>query len=511
MKIKNKLRFFFVLILMAGCLIDIAKAQDTVIRKIDYGKLDSLSSNLLNQKRMIEVFLPQDYEPGSDRKYDVLYVLDGGNWNTGLIKETQHFLEATSLMPSTIIVSVLGIDRNKDLSPTHLKGWETSGGADKFLGFLKNELIPYIDKKYPSNGENTLWGHSLGGLFVTYALLNEPQAFKSYIAVDPSLWWDNCYIPKIASSKLPSLSGLGITLFMSSREGEEGKTMKIDTMNTILEKYAPAGLTWKSIVYPNETHNSIRLKSTYDGLKFSYAGLNNKAQFHPMNGIILKDKPIKIWYFNDTTTVHYTLDSTVPTILSEKMGHELTLTKSVRLNSKNFTARARYNELITGDFIGGKILPPVSKQKNLKPGGFNYAYYVGKWEEWPDFKNLKNPVKTGITNGDFNLDELHKKDNIAVVIDGQLETKEEGYYMFILENGEEANLYLDNRLLMRMTDANSQLCTYLVPLTKGFYPLRLESFHKNEGYKLKLSYLTPGNMHTKNGIPIPLNLQYGQN
>lgn len=83
--------------------------------------------------------------------------------------------------------------------------------------------------------------------------------------------------------------------------------------------------------------------------------------------------------------------------------------------------------------------------------------------------------------------------------------------MFILENGEEANLYLDNRLLMRMTDANSRLCTYLVPLTKGFYPLRLESFHKNEGYKLKLSYLTPGNMHTKNGIPIPLNLQYGQN
>ncbi|WP_367867270.1 alpha/beta hydrolase-fold protein [Pedobacter sp. WC2423] len=509
MKIKNKFRFFFVLILMIGCLIDIAKAQDTVIREIDYGILDSLNSNLLKEKRMVEIFLPQDYKSGSDRKYDVLYVLDGGNWNTGLIKDAQHFLEGTSFMPSTIIVSVLGIDRNKDLSPTRVDGWATSGGADKFLGFLKNELIPYINRKYPSNGDNTLWGHSLGGLFVTYALLNEPQTFKSYIAVDPSLWWDKCYIQKIASSKLPGLAGLALTLFISGREGEEGKVMKIDTMNTILKKYAPAGLTWKSIAYPNETHNSIRLKSTYDGLKFCYAGFNNKAQFRPMNGIILKDKPFKIWFFNDTTTVHYTLDGTIPTILSDKMQHELTLNTAAKVTTENFTARARYNHTVTGDFAAGKILPPVSKQKNVKPGGFNYAYYEGKWANWPDFKNLKNPVKAGITNGDFKLDKIQKKDNIAVIIDGQLESKEEGYYIFILENGEEANLYLCNRLLMRITDSNSKLCTYMVPLTKGFYPFRIESFHKEEGYKLKLSYLTPGITHKKNGIPIPLDLQYG--
>lgn len=509
MKIKNTLRFFFVLILVIGGALNAAKAQDTVLRKTDYGKLESLNSKFLKEKRQVEVFLPQDYKPGSDRKYDVLYVLDGGNWNTGLIKETQHFLEEISFMPPTIIVSVLGIDRNKDLTPTHLEGWSTSGGADKFLSFLKNELIPYIDQKYPSNGDNTLWGHSLGGMFVTYALLNEPKTFKSYIAADPSLWWDKCYIQKIASSKLPELAGLDITFFMSGREGKEGKVMKIDTMNTILKNYAPAKLTWKSIAYPNESHNSIRLKSTYDGLKFSYAGFNNKAQFHPMNGIIVKDKPLKLWYFNDTTTVNYTMDGTVPTLVSNKMQHELTLTTAAKVTAKNFTARARYNQVVTGDFVAGKTLRPVSKHKNVKSGGFNYAYYEGKWEKSPDFKNLKNPVKTGITNGDFKLDKIQKKDNIAVVIDGQLETKEDGYYIFILENGEEANFYLGNRLLMKMTAVNSQLCTYIVPLKKGFYPIRLESFHKDEGYKLKLSYLTPSTIFTKNGISIPFNLQYG--
>ncbi|WP_111633290.1 alpha/beta hydrolase-fold protein [Pedobacter cryoconitis] len=507
----NKTHFFFALILIICGLFNLAKAQDTVITKIDHGILDSLNSTLLKEKRLVEVFLPKDYKPGSDRKYDVLYVLDGGNWNTGLIKDTQHFLEGTSFMPSTIIVSVLGIDRNKDLTPTHLDGWQTSGGAVKFLGFLKDELIPYIDKKYPSNGENTLWGHSLGGLFVTYALLNEPTTFKSYIAVDPSLWWDKCYIQKIAPAKLPGLAGLDITLFIGGREGEDGKGMKIDTMNTILQKYAPAGLTWKSLTYPNETHNSIRLKNTYDGLKFSYTGFNNKAKFHPMNGIIVKDKSVKIWYFNDTTAVHYTLDGTSPTISSPQMQRELTLTTATRLTTRNFTGRTRYNQTVTGDFIAGKSLPTVSKKKNVKAGGFNYAYYEGKWEKWPDFKALKNPVKTGITNGNFNLDKLPKKDNIAVVIDGQLESKEEGYYMFILENGEEANLYLGNHLLMRMTDSTNQLCTYLVPLNKGFYSLRLESFQKKEGYKLKLSYLTPSIMQTKNGVAIPLELQYGRN
>ncbi|AMP98498.1 hypothetical protein AY601_1583 [Pedobacter cryoconitis] len=509
MEIKNISRFFCVLILVISGLLNPAKAQDTVIRKIDNGKLDSLNSKFLKEQRQVEIFLPQDYKPGSDRKYDVLYVLDGGNWNTGLIKETQHFLEEISFMPPTIIVSVLGIDRNKDLTPTHLEGWSTSGGAANFLGFLKNELIPYIDQKYPSNGENALWGHSLGGMFVAYALLNEPKTFKSYIAVDPSLWWDKCYIQKIASSKLPGLGGLAITFFMSGREGEQGKVMKIDTMNTILKNYAPAGLTWKSIAYPNESHNSIRLKSTYDGLKFSYAGFDNKAEFHPRNGIILKDKPIKLWYFNDTTTVNYTLDGTMPTILSNKMKHEITLTAAAKVTTENFTARARYNQVVSGDFIAGKTLNPISKKKNVKAGGFNYAYYEGKWEKWPDFKDLKNPVKTGITNGDFKLDKIQKKDNIAVVIDGQLEAKEDGYYIFILENGEEANFFLGKRLLMRMTTSNNQLCTYIVPLKKGFYPIRLESFHKNDGYKLKLTYLTPSTIPTKNAGSIPLNLQYG--
>jgi predicted alpha/beta superfamily hydrolase len=66
-----------------------------------------------------------------------------------------------------------------ELTPIPDKSWDApSGEGHKFLGFLTTELIPYTNKSYPSNGINTLWGHSLGGMFTMYALLTEPAVFK---------------------------------------------------------------------------------------------------------------------------------------------------------------------------------------------------------------------------------------------------------------------------------------------------------------------------------------------
>ena len=136
----------------------VAHGQDTVLRSPIHGKLDSLHSLALNQKRLFQVFLPYDYKPEDNKKYDVLYVLDGGNWNTGLVTQVQRFVQDQGYMPQTIIVSVMGIDRNVELTPTHLAAWKGSGGASQFLAYIKNELIPYINQHYPSNGDNTLWG-----------------------------------------------------------------------------------------------------------------------------------------------------------------------------------------------------------------------------------------------------------------------------------------------------------------------------------------------------------------
>jgi len=472
------------------------------------GRLDSINSTILNQKRYVQVFTPTSYKPGSADKYDVLYVLDGGNWNTGLVRQVQRFVEGEGNMPPTIIVSVMGIDRNVELTPTHLDSWKGSGGAPGFLEFITSELIPHINKNYPSNGDNTIWGHSLSGMFVIYAMLNHPEAFKSYIAADPSVWWDDCLVAKTAAAKLPGMKDLNATLFISGREGTELHDMRIDTMETVLKQAALAGLKWKVVPYAGETHSSVRLKTTYDGLKFTYAGLVSEIQFVPMNGIVLKDKPIKLWYFDDTARMHYTLDGTTPTEQSPIVQTEITLNGAATVTYKRFTNRGRYDKTIKGDFTAGPLLQPAAKPASLKPGGFSYSYYEGDWNKWPDIKKL-TPAKTGITGKDFDVDKLPRKNNYALVINGFLEIKEEGYYMFIFEADKNSKLYLGGKQLMEWDgNYNRRTYTYILPLTKGFYPFKIEYLHTKEDFKLAYPYLTPATMESKNPVPFPVDLQY---
>lgn len=506
---KSKLFLFLFLLTTIGTPA-VIHAQDTVWRVFDTGRLDSLNSTVLKEKRMIQVFVPPAYKPGSKDKYDVLYVLDGGNWNTGLILKTRRFLEDERYIPPMIIVSIMGIDRNKDLTPTRIEGWNTSGGAANFRTFIKDELIPYINKTYPSNGDNTLWGHSLGGLFVIDALLNAPQTFKSYIAVDPSLWWDNCYIQKIAPAKLPALAGSNTTLFISGREGPEGAVMKIDSMNLILRQMAPAGLLWKSIAYPDETHSSVRLKSIYDGLKFSYGWQNGNIDFHPRGGIIRKNDTIPLWYFGDTANVRYTLDGAEPTRASEHIQSEMYLTDAAIVTIKQFTRRARYDKMKSGTFMMGKTLQPVSKPAGVQPGGFHYAYYEVDSSQFQQLKGL-TPQQTGITDSAFQPGKLPRKNNYALLIDGWLETQEEGYYIFLLDADTDSKLYLNDQLLIRWNGSSAdRTSSYILPLTKGFYRFRLEYLHKNEDFGLRMSYVLPSAIQAKNPQPVPVDLQYSR-
>ena len=58
------------------------------------------------------------------------------------------------------------------------------------IAFLIEELRLEVENKVPANGTNFLVGHSYAGLFTLQTLSNHPESFDSYIAIDPSLWWD---------------------------------------------------------------------------------------------------------------------------------------------------------------------------------------------------------------------------------------------------------------------------------------------------------------------------------
>ncbi|UOE52866.1 alpha/beta hydrolase-fold protein [Mucilaginibacter sp. SMC90] len=504
-----KQKFFLTLLILFTTVIA-AFAQDTVLRSPIHGKLDSLHSTILKQQRLIQVFLPYDYKPGDNKKYDVLYVLDGGNWNTGLVSQIQRYVQDQGFMPQTIIVSVMGIDRNVELTPTHLPNWKGSGGAPQFLAFIKNELIPFINQHYPSNGDNTLWGHSLSAMFTIYAMLNEPAIFKSFIAVDPSMWWDNSLVAKMAAEKLKSLPLTNTTLYIAGRMGEAMNGMKIDTMETILKQFAPAGLKWKVQPYDKETHSAVRFKATYDGLKFTYEGMTPTLLFHPMNGIIQKGKPIKLYIDGDTTGVHYTLDGSTPAVGSALVAQQQTIIAPGTVTYRAMSNRARYDKVSTGTFTDEKPPVPVKKTGNWQNGGFRYAYYEGDWSTLPDLKTTK-PVKTGIFNKNFNLDSLPRKNHFALTLDGMFEAKEDGYYIFFLNADKGSRLLIAGKPVIEWDgDYNKPTYSYIIPLKKGFFPFRIEYLHQRQDFRLETGYVPPSKIAHMDAGPIPFDLEYSR-
>lgn len=473
------------------------------------GKRDALYSNILKEERVIQVLLPEGYQPGSSEKYDVLYILDGDS-NLKFISDIQQFAQNNAYMPPIMMVAVFNTNRERDMSPTHMAQMATSGGADKFLSFLKSELIPYINKSYPTNGNNMLYGHSLSGLFSVYAFLVEPQLFNAYLAVDPSLWWDSNYIDKLAAEKLNASLQSGKSLFITGRDADGLKQMGITDMDAVLKSKAPKDLNWKIAGYADEHHGSLRLKSVYDGLKFFYDGyIKQPVVFHPMNGIVLKDKPYKIYYFGpDPSQVHYTTDGSEPVTSSRKMEVENSLTNDAKVLAKSFDRTDRFNKATVGEFKLGKALPASARPKDAKPGGFRYSYYEGEWDTLPDFGKLK-PVQSGITDKDFDIHKFPRQTNFACLIEGYIEIQKDGYYVFVLDSDDGSKLSLGDNLLIAYDGLHGagNPKTYLVPLEKGFYPIRLEYFQKGGGAYLKLDYVVPGE-EKPNPIPVPFELQY---
>ena len=502
---KNIFSLFFILFLFFTFQVFcIAYAQDNSVIN------DSIYSNILKEQRSIKVLLPDTYKPGSTEKYEVIYLTDG-EWAMHPFSFIYKFAKDENYVPPVIIVSVPNMymnkanQRDRDFLPVHVPEPAISGGADNFLNFFKKELIPYIDKTYPTDGTNSIYGHSYGGLFVLYALLNEPQLFCSYYATDPPFRWNNDYLLNMAARKLEKLPPNKL-LWLAGIEATY-KYQGIDLLDSVLQHKAPQTLHWKMVTYPNEKHNSVRLKAMYDGIKFSYSGYSNAPLgFHPQNGILLKDKPALIYLTDSYPEVRYTTDGTEPDSKSKKADSRFAITGPAQLVLKSFSADGKYDKTARGNFELGETLPSVLKPNSVKQGGLKYSYYEGSWEKLPDFKKL-TPIKTGIADSTFTINKLPSKNNFACLFEGYFEILRDGYYNFATISKDGSKLFIGDKMIVDNDGVHptESVRTYVLPLQKGFYPVRIEYFQKNENGTLQLLYM---NEETENPKNFPLQCQY---
>lgn len=236
--------------------------------RIHLGERVSLTSDVLGEDRTILVYLPDSYW-ASDLKYPVLYLLDGGTHFLHASGITQ-FLSAAGRMPQTIVIAITNVDRSRDFSPTHVDNIPTSGGAEKFIAFLKKELIPFVDRNYRTSSYRMLAGHSFGGTFATYALLEEPSLFKGYIAISPYLMFDDEMVVNLAEKKLKS--GYDQVDFFMTLGNEPAYFETLDRFKAIIAKKSPSGLNFSYTNYPEENHGSVPHLSIYDGLSSIFGG-----------------------------------------------------------------------------------------------------------------------------------------------------------------------------------------------------------------------------------------------
>jgi uncharacterized protein len=244
------------------------------------GETFRLPSKVLGETRVINVYVPPDYAAGATR-YPVLYMPDGG-----IAEDFPHVVGAVDVsikngvIRPVIVVGIENTERRRDLvGPTTVaeerEAAPHAGGADRFRAFLRDELKPHIASHYRVTAESAIIGESLAGLFVVETLLVEPALFDAYIAVDPSVWWNQQATVRGAAVRFASWPPAAKQLFVATADYVPTHEA-LDILLGATRDAAPHGLTIKHVPMPEEQHQTIYPFAALRGIRTVFAAPPNK-------------------------------------------------------------------------------------------------------------------------------------------------------------------------------------------------------------------------------------------
>ncbi len=231
---------------------------------------------------VVQVWLPPGLDTMTVRP--PVFIVTDANLAFHTVHETVAMLSIAGEVAPLIVVGVgypqtdgrgytpaYALSRTRDYTPTNVAEMPGGGGSAAFLAFLKDELVPMVEAKYRADPTRRgLGGHSLGGLFSTYALLHEPGLFTRYWIGSPSLWWDK----QVAFSWLPeakkgSVQPSGRAYLTVGAEEGDVMVSPMQRMTRELTHSFPA-LRVGSQVYENESHGSVVGAAISRSLRFLY-------------------------------------------------------------------------------------------------------------------------------------------------------------------------------------------------------------------------------------------------
>jgi predicted alpha/beta superfamily hydrolase len=221
-----------------------------------------MMSSVAGEERRINVYLPPGYDADTDIRYPLLLMLDGGmGEDFPHLATSADRLIRRRVTPPFVVVGIENTERRHDMTgrteaAKDLEVTANPGGSERFRRLLRTELLPVVRARYRLTEETAVIGESLAGLFVIETLLLEPDLFDTYIALDPSLWWNADGLIRDATARLQAIDGTPVRLLLAAG-GPESNVDVVERFVEQLRQGAPASLSWRYVPRPDLRHDNI--------------------------------------------------------------------------------------------------------------------------------------------------------------------------------------------------------------------------------------------------------------
>jgi len=237
-----------------------ARPDATPAAPLTIGETFTIESKVLGETRRINVYRPPSYDDSAGTPRPVLYMPDGGIAEDFLhVAGLLQVSTGNGTMRPFLLVGIENTQRRRDLTgptddPEDRKIARRVGGSAAFRSFIRTELMPVIRRRYPTTDETAIMGESLAGLFVVETLFEEPDLFDTYIAFDPSLWWNRSAMVSRADPKIDPRGRPRRLYFASSRDD---RANAIQRFADRLRGHPITGLAAQYESMPEESHATI--------------------------------------------------------------------------------------------------------------------------------------------------------------------------------------------------------------------------------------------------------------
>jgi enterochelin esterase-like enzyme len=380
------------------------------------GKKYIIKSDVLNEDRTIQVYTPESYITSTNKKYPVLYILDGQRLFLHGVSVIQSFTAQFNLSPDIIVV---GINNKYPDRFNHFLGTD-------FLDFIEEELITYIDAKYQTSDERLIFGWEYGGAFVIGSIIDRPHLFDAHIAASPypihEDRFDGTSRIDMLKEKLEQPFSSFVYFTVSANEGmvEDGTNQ----LEALLKNKAPKTLQWDYRVIEGAEHRATAYPGLYHGLRSYYHNypelqFKDLADFKARGGMEFVNE----YYKGRTKRFGFSEDLTPWSMFA--------LTRNA-IRADSFADF----ELFMAEFKDKDMLNRIRLSRAMSLA----TYYI----KYNKFKNALNVYQ-----------ELNKKDASSALLQNAI-----GYVYILLKDNANAKVYYEKAVGLAQSQKDSKLIEY---------------------------------------------------